>query len=106
MDGDISKSIEVEGTVDSSKPGVYTITYNVKDQAGNAAGEAVRTVEVVNPNPPLISIARNSNGTVTLIFEGKLQVAPVVNGTWEEIDLNSPALLPTESASGFYRAIR
>jgi hypothetical protein len=78
----------------------------VKDQAGNAAGEAVRTVEVVNQNPPIISIARNLNGTVTLIFEGKLQGASAVNGTWEEIDLSSPAVLPSENASGFFRAIR
>jgi hypothetical protein len=106
LDGDITGSIEANGAVDSSNPGVYTITYNVKDQAGNAADEVVRTVEVANPNPPIISIARNLNGTVTLIFEGKLQGAPAVNGTWEEIDLSSPAVLPSESASGFYRAIR
>jgi hypothetical protein len=106
LDGDITKAIEANGAVDSSKPGVYTIRYNVKDQAGNAAGEAVRTVEVVNQNPPIISIARNPNGTVTVIFEGKLQGSPAVNGTWEEIDLNSPAVLPSESTSGFYRAIR
>ena len=45
-DGDITKSIEVQGTVDSSKPGIYTITYNVKDQAGNASDELARRVEV------------------------------------------------------------
>ena len=45
-DGDITKSIEVKGAVDSSKPGVYTITYNVEDVAGNASGELARTVEV------------------------------------------------------------
>ena len=106
LDGDITRSIEANGVIDSSKPGVYTITYSVKDQAGNAADEAVRTVEVVNPHPPIISIARNSNGTVTLIFEGKLQGSPNFNGTWEEIDLSSPAVLPSENASGFYRAIR
>jgi hypothetical protein len=106
LDGDITGSIEANGAVDSSKPGFYTITYSVRDQAGNAANEAVRTVEVVNPHPPIISIARNSNGTVTLIFEGKLQGSPAVNGTWEEIDLSSPAVLPSENASSFYRAIR
>ena len=106
LDGDITKAIEANGAVDSSNPGVYTIIYSVKDQAGNAADEAVRTVEVVNQNPPIISIARNSNGTVTLIFEGKLQGSPAVNGTWEEIDLSSPAVLPSGNTSGFYRAIR
>ena len=106
LDGDITGSIEANGAVDSSKPGVYTIKYSVKDQAGNAADEVVRTVEVVNQNPPVISIARNPNGTVTLIFEGKLQGVSAVYGTWVEIDLSSPAVLPSENASGFYRAIR
>jgi hypothetical protein len=106
LDGDITKAIEANGAVDSSKPGVYTITYNVKDQAGNASYEAVRTVEVVNQNPPIISIARNPNGTVTVIFEGKLQGLSAVNGTWEEINLSSSAVLPSGNASGFYRAIR
>jgi len=43
---------------------------------------------------------------VPVIFEGKLQGSPAVNGTWEEIDLSSPAVLPSGDASGFYRAIR
>ena len=106
LDGDITKAIEANGAVDSSNPGVYTIIYSVKDQAGNAADAAVRTVEVVNQNPPIINIARNPNGTVTVIFEGKLQSSPTVNGTWEEIDLSSPAVLPSKNTSGFYRSIR
>ena len=106
LDGDITGSIEANGVVDSSKPGVYTIIYSAKDQAGNVADKVVRTVEVADLTPPVISIARNPNGTVTLIFEGKLQGASAVYGSWAEIDLSSPAVLPSENAFGFYRAIR
>ena len=63
FDGDITKAIDANGVVDSNIPGIYTIIYSVKDQAGNAANEAVRTIEVVNQNPPMISIARNTNGS-------------------------------------------
>ena len=106
LDGDITNAIDANGVVDSSNAGVYTIIYSVKDQAGNAANEAIRTIKVVNSNPPIIDIARNLNGTITIIFEGKLQRLPVVNGTWKDIDLRSPAILGTENVSGFYRAIR
>ena len=47
LDGDITGSIEANGVVDSSKPGVYTITYSAKDQAGNVAIELTRTVTVI-----------------------------------------------------------
>ncbi|HUW24019.1 MAG TPA: DUF5011 domain-containing protein [Patescibacteria group bacterium] len=47
VDGDITDQIMVGGdTVDTNTPGTYVITYNVKDVAGNPAGEVVRTVIV------------------------------------------------------------
>ncbi len=46
-DGDITVDVVVGGdTVDTSTPGVYTITYNVTDAAGNAASQRTRTVTV------------------------------------------------------------
>lgn len=48
-DGDISAQVVTEGTVDTSKAGSYTITYNVVDSGGLAASPAVRTVLVVEP---------------------------------------------------------
>ncbi|MCY6371370.1 immunoglobulin-like domain-containing protein [Clostridium ganghwense] len=47
-DGDITNSIEVTGTVDTSESGEYTLKYNVKDKANNSADEVIRTVKVVN----------------------------------------------------------
>ena len=45
-DGNITENIVVVNPVDTSVPGVYTITYNVSDAAGNAAEEVTRTVTV------------------------------------------------------------
>jgi len=45
FDGDISNKIEINGTVDSDRVGVYTLKYQVSDSAGNSA-EAVRMVRV------------------------------------------------------------
>ena len=46
-DGDISNSVVVAGdTVDPNTVGVYTVTYNVDDAAGNSAAQKTRTVTV------------------------------------------------------------
>jgi len=48
-DGDISASIVVDGSVDTSAAGTYTITYNVADSEGLEADTASRNVLVVTP---------------------------------------------------------
>lgn len=47
QDGDISTSVTVSGSVNTSVLGIYTLTYNVSDQAGNSAAPVSRTVNVV-----------------------------------------------------------
>jgi len=37
IDGDLTASIQVSGTVDTGTPGLYTISYSVSDAAGNEA---------------------------------------------------------------------
>jgi len=46
IDGNLTSEITTLGTVDTSKVGTYTITYNVKDAAGNIADEVTRIVVV------------------------------------------------------------
>ena len=45
-DGDLTSSIVVTGSVDTSTIGTYTVTYNVSDASGNAADSVTRTVNV------------------------------------------------------------
>lgn len=47
QDGDLTDSIVVVSTVNVNQVGDYTVTYNVMDEAGNAAVEVIRDVEVV-----------------------------------------------------------
>ena len=46
-DGDLTSSIVVSGSVDTSTIGNYTLTYNVSDASGNAAVPVRRKVAVV-----------------------------------------------------------
>lgn len=46
-DGDLTTSIVISGTVNTTTKGTYTITYSATDAAGNE-GTATRTVNVVN----------------------------------------------------------
>ncbi|WP_229506126.1 glycosyl hydrolase family 18 protein [Paenibacillus sp. 1001270B_150601_E10] len=54
-DGDLTDKINIEGTVDPSTPGTYTLVYSVTDGEGLVA-EAIRTITVVLPvnQPPVI----------------------------------------------------
>ncbi|MBT5824050.1 DUF5011 domain-containing protein [Candidatus Peregrinibacteria bacterium] len=72
VDGDITDLIIVGGdTVNSSIVGVYTMTYNVSDTAGNPAIEVIRTVTVLeegvglDATPPVITLVE---GDKTLLF--------------------------------------
>lgn len=47
VDGDITSSIVVSGSVNTAAIGSYVLNYNVSDTAGNAATQVSRTVNVV-----------------------------------------------------------
>lgn len=60
---EIQKRIVVRGTVDDTTVGLYVITYDVVDMAGNAAVTLSRYVEVVDTKAPVISlIGGGANG--------------------------------------------
>lgn len=46
-DGDITDKIVVSNEVNIADTGTYFVRYNVKDDAGNAAEEKIRTVSVI-----------------------------------------------------------
>jgi formylglycine-generating enzyme required for sulfatase activity len=51
-DGDLTSSVQTEGTVDVDTVASYTITYSVTDNAGNSVSEQ-RTVTVYEPQPDI-----------------------------------------------------
>jgi len=57
VDGDISANIVIDASaVDMNTVGSYPVTYNVADAAGNDATEVVRTVDVLDGTPPVITL--------------------------------------------------
>ena len=56
VDGDITGSVSLSGTVDVTTAGSYTLTYAVSDAAGNAATAVTRTVTVVNTTAPVLTL--------------------------------------------------
>ena len=59
-DGTITSKIVKTGTVDHTKLGTYTITYNVTDTSGNKATAVTRTVNVVDTTKPVITLDSNN----------------------------------------------
>ncbi|MEI8130339.1 MAG: immunoglobulin-like domain-containing protein [bacterium] len=48
-DGNITNSIVTIQNVDTTTPGIYTVTYDVKNSAGISASQVTRTVQVLDP---------------------------------------------------------
>ncbi len=55
VDGDLTGSIQVSGSVNAAAPGTYTLTYSVSDAAGNSAS-ATRTVVVADHTAPVVTL--------------------------------------------------
>lgn len=68
IDGDISANIVIGGdVVDGNTAGTYLVTYNVSDDAGNAATEVVRTVNVIlDTTAPVITLIGASSISLEL----------------------------------------
>ncbi|MFO7965284.1 MAG: DUF5011 domain-containing protein [Desulfobacterales bacterium] len=52
----ISDKITADSTLDTSTPGTYTVTYNVVGSNNKPADEVSRTVHVVEPAPPVLTL--------------------------------------------------
>lgn len=56
-DGNITSKIVVDNKVNTSKIGLYTVSYNVTDSTGNKADEVIRQVDVQgDKTPPVITL--------------------------------------------------
>ncbi|MFH0828970.1 MAG: DUF5011 domain-containing protein [Candidatus Kerfeldbacteria bacterium] len=64
LDAVIASRISVTNAVNTAKVGTYAVTYNVSDEAGNAATAVTRTVQVVDSTKPIITILGSNPVTV------------------------------------------
>jgi enamine deaminase RidA (YjgF/YER057c/UK114 family) len=81
---DGSGVVYASGQVDESTPGVYVLSYNYTDAAGNVAQTVTRTVNVVDTISPIISL--NGDGNITHIagneyFDSNASWSDAVDGS-------------------------
>ncbi|MBD2844185.1 DUF5011 domain-containing protein [Paenibacillus sp. IB182496] len=55
-DGDLTEAVVTSGTVQPDTIGVYSLYYDVRDAAGNAAVQRVRTIEMVDTTAPSLTL--------------------------------------------------
>lgn len=95
VDGDISYALVLTGSVNTLAIGVYTLTYTVKDAAGNKSS-MIRVVIVADTQIPVIS---NSDANVS--NEVKVQIGSTfINNTKVTDNFDSPKLIETLGSSG------
>ncbi|MBA1329969.1 hyalin, partial [Candidatus Endoriftia persephone str. Guaymas] len=105
VDGDLSSSVAVSGSVNASVLGSYTLTYNVSDAAGNAATAVTRAVNVVDQTAPVITLLgcdpmsveggatfSDPGATASDSFEGDLSAGIVISGSVDSAVLGSYTL--------------
>jgi hypothetical protein len=56
-------TVEANGTVNERVPGIYVLTYDCADAAGNQATTVIRAVTVTDRTPPIITLAGDANVT-------------------------------------------
>jgi hypothetical protein len=61
---DSTVEVETDNPVEPGVPGVYTVLYDATDASGNEAGQAFRTVTVVDTTAPEITLLGGSDITV------------------------------------------
>jgi len=99
--GDLTSSIAISGSVDTTTLGEYTITYNVSDSAGNNA-TATRIVRVVEqPSPVSSSSGGGSNSDSSSSSENEI-VQVITNSTETNVpeSSNNPPVKETDTKAG------
>lgn len=79
IDGDITSSIVKNGSVDTSTVGTYTITYDVKDLAGNNATQVTRIINITDddnviPTPSPVNINLKVYSGDTVLFDDSIAI--------------------------------
>ena len=100
VDDDSAVAID-SSAVNTSEPGLYTVTYDSSDTAGNSAVQVKRTVKVVDTTPPVIALTGDSaitleagetyiepGATASDNYDGDLSAAIIIGG--DSVNTNIP----------------
>ena len=105
QDGNLTSSIVIAGTVNTASAGIYNVTYNVSDAAGNAATEVVRTVNVSDPSSGCsggISTFPYAEGFENTLGAWTQSVADDINWTVDANGTPSSGTGPSSASQGSY----
>lgn len=83
VDGGITASIVTNGTVNTATLGIYTITYNVSDAAGNPATAVTKTVNVIPAAP---SVTADDVNNVIVDADATMEYSIDTGVTWTLYD--------------------
>lgn len=81
VDGNLTSSIVVTGSVNTNAAGTYTLNYNVSDAAGNAATQVSRTVNVTQPTDTTAPVITLNGASVIYINVGDSFTDPGATAT-------------------------
>lgn len=91
---DVTAQVQIDGSVDTDTPGVYTLTYSAENQDGFSAGTS-RTVVVYDPAAPAIDLSgtyagqrEGSSGgpvTITTVAPGIFFVSDMFGGYYDVV---------------------
>ncbi len=77
-DGDVSSSLQVVGSVDTSKPGSYAVVYSASDANGNQA-QAIRQVRVKAAVVPDRTATKTTASNVSVVFGTSPELSATVS---------------------------
>ena len=97
VDGDLTPSITVIGSVNTAKVGVYVLTYSVSDVQGNKTSD-IRTVEVKDCEKPVIEAVGTENIQINTIWADQ---TTVTDNYYDGIRAKLVELIRTPGANGF-----
>jgi len=55
--------------------------------------------------PPKLSVSKNAEGKIVIVYEGTLQSSDTVDGAYTDVAGSSPRTVDASGASKFYRAV-
>lgn len=73
-DGDLTAQMVVSGSVNVNVPGIYVVSYTVKDLANNAA-QVYRTITVVDTTRPVLTVPGNTDLALGASFDPRAGVS-------------------------------
>lgn len=94
---DVSENVKVSGTVDTSKPGAYTISYNVANVDGFLKS-AKRLVLVAPANVSTLDVSGS--------YSGQREGQPASNNACTITNLGKGVFFATDFFGGFYNIVR